>query len=129
MLDAMDTALSALDAFGVAQAVAANNVANVNTDGFDPSSVRFEDRPDQGGVAVAEVRESDVQGPPVPAPPPEAAQAGEGGPYPPGYVEGSGTDIATEMVNMMVNEQGFAANAAVVRTADEMLGTLLDDMV
>lgn len=129
MIRAMDAALSALDAYGVAQAVSANNIANVSTPEFDPSVIHMEDRVDLGGVAVAEVRETEVQGPPVPEPPPGVVATGGDGTYPPGYVEGSGTDIATEMVNMMVNEQAYAANATVVRTSDEMLGTLLNDMV
>ncbi len=35
-------------------------------------------------------------------------------------------DITTAIVDMKVNEHLFSANAKVVKTADDMLGTLLD---
>lgn len=34
--------------------------------------------------------------------------------------------IHEEMVGMMVSQRGFEANVSVIRTADEMLGTLID---
>ncbi|WP_028586857.1 flagellar basal body rod C-terminal domain-containing protein [Desulfocurvus vexinensis] len=115
---ALDAAASAMMAFSTAQAVSAHNVANMNTEGFDPSRVTLEDRPDQGGVAVQEIRQLDVQGPMVPSAVPGV-----------GYAEGSGTDLAREMVLTMANERAVEASAAVVRTADDMLGTLLDEVV
>ncbi|WP_461211116.1 flagellar basal body rod C-terminal domain-containing protein [Desulfocurvus sp. DL9XJH121] len=121
MIQTMDTALSALNAFSVSQAVTANNIANAATNEFDPSRVTYEDRPDMGGVAVSEVREMDVQAPLV-----QTIVPGDPSVQ---YVEASGTDIATEMVTMMVNERAYEANAEVVRTQDEMLGTLLDELV
>lgn len=115
---ALDAAASALDAFSTVQAVSANNVANMNTEGFDPSRVILEDRPDQGGVAVQDIRREDVQGPMVPSAVPGTT-----------YAEGSGTDLAQEIVLSMANERAFEAAATVVRTADEMLGTFLDEVV
>ncbi|RMH54291.1 MAG: hypothetical protein D6679_13875, partial [Candidatus Hydrogenedentota bacterium] len=38
----------------------------------------------------------------------------------------SNTDLATEMVNLIRDERFTQANAAVVRTEDENLGTILD---
>jgi len=38
----------------------------------------------------------------------------------------SNTDLATEMVNLIVEEKTVSFNAATVRTEDEMLGTILD---
>ena len=40
--------------------------------------------------------------------------------------EGSLDDLAVEAVEQIRAKTDFAANAAVVRTADEMVGTLLD---
>lgn len=37
-----------------------------------------------------------------------------------------GADLATETVQSMVNKTGFQASANVVKTADDMLGTLID---
>ena len=128
MMRALGTALSALDAFSVAQAVGANNIANVSTEEFDPSVVRFEERPDMGGVAVSEVRETEVQAPLVPMAGPYAVSDG-GSVQTAGYVEASGTDVAVEMVHMISNQRAFEANAAVVRTQDEMVGSLLNELV
>lgn len=43
-----------------------------------------------------------------------------------GAVTLSNTDLATEMVNLIVEERTVSFNAATVRTEDEMLGTILD---
>lgn len=44
----------------------------------------------------------------------------------PGALEGSNVDLATEMVDQIVNQRAFEANLKPIQTADEMLGTLLD---
>lgn len=44
----------------------------------------------------------------------------------PGTLEGSNTDIATEMIEQIVDQRAFEANLKPIKTADEMLGTLLD---
>jgi flagellar hook protein FlgE len=41
-----------------------------------------------------------------------------------GVLEQSNVDMATEMTNMITAERGYQANARVITTADEMLGTL-----
>lgn len=103
-----DTNLSALSAMGVAQQVSANNIANVNTDGFKASSVALETGPQDQGVRVGAIRESSNSGPVV------------------GGVELSNTDIATEMVNMTVTGHAFSANVAAIRASEEMTGHLLN---
>ena len=103
-----DTNLSALSAMGVAQQVSADNIANVNTDGFKASTVQFESGPEGQGVRVGAIRESTAPGPIVDG------------------AEGSNTDIATEMVGMMRTETGFSANVAAVRVSEEMTGHLLN---
>jgi hypothetical protein len=37
-------------------------------------------------------------------------------------------DLAGEVVNLMIARLGYRANLEVVRTEDELLGTLLDEM-
>lgn len=127
-VSALTIAASAMDAFGIGVAVTADNVANVGTNEFDPSRVTYEERPDMGGVAVQEIRETDVRGSfvptfePLPGPDGTMVQAA-------GYVEGSGTDLAVEMVHLIQYENAYAANAAVIRTEDEMVGSFLDEVV
>ena len=37
-----------------------------------------------------------------------------------------GSDLASDMVEMMTEVHGVKANAVVIRTADELVGTLID---
>ncbi len=39
-----------------------------------------------------------------------------------------GGDLATSMVDLKVSEQQVKASAAVIKTADDMLGTLIDTL-
>ncbi len=43
-----------------------------------------------------------------------------------GYMVSSNVDIADEIVNNMVNQRFFEANAVTIRTSDEMLGTVVN---
>ncbi len=103
-----DVNISALSAMGVVQQVSADNIANVNTDGFNASSVMFESGPEGQGVRVGGIQESTNAGPFVDG------------------VEGSNTDIGTEMVDMMQTGHAFSANVAAERTSEEMTGHLLN---
>ena len=80
--------------------VNANNVANVNTDGFRPSDTRMSD--DTTSVS-ANVRLADDNG-----------------------SEKSQTDLAKELPDQIIAQDAVAVNVEAIRTRDEMLGTLLD---
>lgn len=116
--------IQALSAIGVSQQVAANNVANINTDGFVPSRVDLETGPKDQGVRVQDIVEISPQGQLAATEnlPPDDIQ--ETAP-----LEPSATDLATEMVQMIENENAFAANVAAIRSDAEMVGTLIDTMV
>jgi len=103
-----DTNLSAVSALGTAQQVSANNVANVNTEGFEASSVVLESGPQDQGVRVGGIHGNTNAGPMI------------------GEVEGSNTDIATEMVGMIRTRHAFSANIAAIRVSEEMSGHLVD---
>ncbi|MGE4298983.1 MAG: flagellar basal body rod C-terminal domain-containing protein [Desulfovibrionaceae bacterium] len=113
----MDASVSALQATATAQQVTAHNVANVNTDGFKASRTEFATGPDGQGVR-AEVSQTTSPGPAVVTDWSGDAQA----------VEASNTDVAVESVAMMRHETTYAANAAAIRTQDEMSGTVIDLM-
>jgi flagellar basal-body rod protein FlgC len=124
----IDQPISALKAFGTGMQVTANNIANVNTDEFRPSSTRFEELPDRGGVRVGEIRESEQPGPLV-----ERTVQKE---QPDGHVRGvremveaSGTQMAREMTDLVRYERSWDANVATLRTWDEMTGFLVDELV
>lgn len=80
--------------------VSANNVANVNTDGFIPSSSRV-----VGGdnSIKADVSKADDNG-----------------------SKTSQTDLTKEIPNQIVAKEATAVNVTAIKTQDEMLGSLLD---
>ena len=80
--------------------VNANNVANVNTDGFRPSDTRMSD--DTNSVS-ADVRLTDDNGSTT-----------------------SQTDLSKEIPDQIIAQDATAVNVTAIRTQDEMLGTLLD---
>lgn len=81
--------------------VNANNVANVNTDKFKSVDTKLEEGQENNPKAV--LRENSEN------------QSGK-----------SGTDLAKELTDQIPIEKGFGVNASVVKTKDEMLGTLMD---
>ena len=115
--------LSALDAFALSQQVTANNLANVNSEDFRASGVTLEDVAG-GGVAVQEVRETGAEPPLVPSMRLVEEQGGVAQQMV--FAPGSSTDPAREMVDLMLNQRAFEANAAVVRAQEETVGLLLD---
>jgi flagellar hook protein FlgE len=50
----------------------------------------------------------------------------EEGPMPVSESTGEATDLAKEMTDQIVASDGFEVQASVIKTYDEMLGTLLD---
>jgi flagellar hook protein FlgE len=121
----MYPSVTALEAFGVGTRVTAHNLANVLTDGFKASRTTYADLPRYSGVAPNVQAGARSSGPLIPAPglprDPNAAAW-----VPQGYVEGSDTDIATEMVSLIVTQRGYQANAKVIPTVDAMLGAVIN---
>jgi flagellar hook protein FlgE len=123
----MMESVQALQAISVSQQVSANNVANMNTNEFRSSRVEYETGPGDQGVRVREVTENTDSGPLVQGR--EYAEADEALRSEEMMVEGSNTDLATEMVRMVENEAAFAANAAALHTSMDMTGVLINMMV
>ena len=119
--------VQALQAISYSQQVAANNVANMNTNGFHSSRVEFETGPDGQGVQEQGSYENTSAGPLVPGG--EYVEIDGGQRYEEMLVEGSNTDLATEMVQMIENEHAFAANAAALHTSMDMTGVIINMMV
>lgn len=82
--------------------VTANNIANVNTPGFQA-----------GAPAIATEPGSALD-----------AKTGEGGA--PDLPEPPDVDLAKEMADLIIAKHGYTANSKTVKTADELLGTLLN---
>lgn len=114
MISAMNTALSGLQATSTRVNTTANNVANLNTDGFKKSRVVLAEQVPQGVKATVEKVEtpgSVVQ-----------EQTSDGMEY----VEKSNVDLVEEMPSMMLSQHTYSANLKTLQTADEMTATLLD---
>ncbi len=103
---AIGTGLSGLNTYLQAISVTANNVANANTSGFQPQQALFqENSPAGSGVHLSDAvsaNSSTLTSAP------------------------SGTDVAAEMVNLLMYKIGFQASAKVVTTSDQQLGRLID---
>ncbi len=112
MFSSMDSALSALGAFGKKMDVTANNIANVNTEGFKKSQAVLQEA-DQGvTVTISRVN---TPGAPMPA--------GDGT----GKMnESSNVDGAEEIVSLKTTKNGFQANLKTIKAEDQMLGSLFD---
>jgi len=119
--------VQALQSISFSQQVSANNVANMNTNGFHSSRVGLETGPNDQGVQAQDVYENTSAGPLVPGG--EYVETDEGMRYEEMLVEGSNTDLATEMVQMIENEHAFAANAAALHTHLDMTGVIINMMV
>lgn len=133
MIDGFSAPLSALNAFGTSMAVTAHNVANMSTDEFRASDVRLQTAAvsrngREQGVEVAEIRQTTTEGP-VRMDLRRILHKDGSVTVETGAIRGSNTDVANEMVNMLTDQRAFEANAAVVRTRDDMTGILVDRFV
>ncbi|MDR1037590.1 MAG: flagellar biosynthesis protein FlgG [Deltaproteobacteria bacterium] len=122
---AMYASSTALSAFGIGTQVTAHNLANVLTNGFKAGRTTYQDLPRYSGTAAQVQTRMGPDGPLIPwegLPRDPATPAW----VPEGYVEGSNTDVAREMVNMIVTQRGYQANAKVIPTVDSLLGTVIN---
>ena len=101
-ISALNSGLSGLRGYQTALDSSAHNIANANTSNFQPEQASFQEG-SNGGVTVNISRQG------------IAASA-----------DASGTDLTTETVNSIQYKAGFDVNAQVVKTANEVLGTLLN---
>ena len=118
------TNASALSAFGVDMLVRANNIANINTPGFQAQNLSLMTGNQDQGVMVGLISTDKTPGPPIPG----LVAINQDGRevLSPGYLEGSNTDIAREYVHMTATQRAYEANAIAIRTVDDMTGMLLD---
>jgi len=106
-VSALSAGASGLNANQQALGVAAHNVANAGTQGYQPQQAQFHEA-SPGGTGVT------------------LSAQGRGLAASEGAAAGSGTDLATEITNSLVYKAGFQLNAKVIQAADERIGTLID---
>lgn len=120
-------ASNALGAFAERQALTAQNIANINTQGYKAKKVDLEEMPDRQGVRTQDIQED-------PSPGPLRQQIVEKddqtGTQPAmETVQGSNTRLINEVTSLMQNERAFEANTAVIRVGQQMAGRILDLVV
>jgi flagellar basal-body rod protein FlgC len=113
MSNAINIALTALSAFEKKNDVIANNIANVNTDGFKKSRATMAEA-DPSGVKPSVERVNT----------PGDIVTLEGAP--PTTRETSNVSTEEEIIALDVNTFHYEANLKAVETAEEMQGTLFD---
>ena len=96
----ISTNISSIQANQKMMNVNANNIANVNNDGFVPSDTRMSGG---NGFVTANVRVADDNG---------SAK--------------SQTNLAKEIPDQIIAQNSTALNVTAIKTQDEMMGTLLD---
>jgi flagellar hook protein FlgE len=109
-ISALSTSLSGLQANQQALNVEAHNVANLNTQNFQPQQARFQESAPAGSGTQVTIS-SAAQG---------LARA-DGATATP-----SGTDAASSITNSLVYKAGFQLSAKMIQAEDERIGTLLD---
>jgi flagellar basal-body rod protein FlgC len=114
MIAALSSTVSALRSFVTKLGVTADNVANVNTDGFKKGRATLHE--DHNGAVRVEISRDTS----------------------PGFLydvvennqvvekETSNVDLAEEIPDLMITKRAYQANLKTLETQDEMLGSLLD---
>lgn len=114
MLSAISSAVSGLQAYSQKTQATANNVANMNTDGFQRDVVTFSSQVPQG--VSANVTKDLSPG----------AQVEENTGSGTEMVEQSNTELATEMTDLITERNGLSANIKTLQTTDQMMQSLID---
>lgn len=99
---ASGAAISAIQSTQLRQNIAANDVANINTPGYEQVTPRQADML-PAGTTVSSASRTPNSGNPL-----------------------SSTDLATEMVEVNTNKTTYSANLAVIKAQDRMTGELID---
>ena len=114
MLSSVDVILSALNAFGRKMGVTANNIANVESEGFKKSRAILKEGPN-GGIQV-EISRIDSPGHIV-----NDVKDGRLS-----EKELSNVDLSEEIPQTVLAQKGYEASLKMIETQDEMLGTVID---
>lgn len=114
MISGIYSALSGLLSFGKKVESNADNIANVNTDGFKKTRVLLEEQQNQG--VKPKVERVDEPGPVV------MEQSSEGWVE----VEQSNVDLGSELLDMQRNQRMYEANLKTLKVADELQKSILD---
>ena len=111
MISGISSSLSGLAVFGRKLTVSADNVANVNTDEYKKTVAAIAE--DKNGLPELNTEKIETPGPVIQ----ETDST---------LRELSNVELAQEFPRMMISQRGYEANISVLKTQDDMIGTLLD---
>ena len=114
MTFSLQSTLSAITAFGQKMGVTANNIANVETEGFKKSTATLVEGCKKN--VEVEVEQPDIPGPVVVDDADDQLTEREM----------SNVDLTEEIPQTIVAQRGYEANLATLRTQDEMLKSIID---
>ncbi len=117
MISSLDASLNAIQSHFTRLQASANNIANLNTDGYKGKRVTINQGPT--GTPTASVSTDTNPG----SSRMELNQEGKLV-----EVEMSNVDLATEYVKTMESTQAIKANLKIAQTADELLGDIIDTL-
>ncbi|MFZ6673972.1 flagellar basal body rod C-terminal domain-containing protein [Undibacterium sp. Xuan67W] len=103
-ISALNAGLSGLQSYQRALDNSANSVANASTNGFQAQQVSFQEQKN-GGVTTTISNGVETDG---------------------SSTTPSGTDLTKEIIQSLEFKVGFDINAKVVKTADDILGTIIN---
>ena len=110
----VNSSQSALMAYGKRMGVHANNVANANSDGFKKSRAIMKEGVNND--VIVEIDRMDSNEYPASENPENQTVRNES----------NNVDLEEEMVGINICRRGYEANLSVIKTKDEMAGTILD---
>ena len=114
MVPSVNTTLSALLAFGRKLGVHANNIANMNSEGFKKGRAVLKEG--VGQTVTVEMGPVDSS----------RHTVSETSRHQPQQTEPGDVELAGEIVGAMTSQRGYEANLTVLKTEEELSGTLLD---
>jgi flagellar hook protein FlgE len=114
MISAVSSAVSAINAIETKMAVLSNNVANSQTNGFKKS--RADLKEGENGAVEVNITKVNTPGPIV------NVEENNGTVQ----KEMSNVDLAEELPQTTIAKTGYDANLKMLKTQDEMMGSLLD---
>ena len=113
-MHSLNSNISAIMAFGRKMAVHADNVANINSNGFKKNRAILKEGPDRN--VTVDIERIDPSARPVPEISKDEVVQNES----------SDVDLATEVTEMMITQNGYQANSAFIKNQEELIGTILD---
>ena len=114
-ISSLGSGLSGMIANAKALDSSANNIANSSTNGYRPEVANFEERSPNGvTVNISQAGAAAASGATASSSSSSSSEAP------------SGTDLTSDTVNSIQYANAFKLNAQVVKTADQVLGTLVD---